>query len=74
MVKIFFFKNFKSESTEFFTEKFSKLFYSLKYFPCLKIFSAAALEAMDDLGMVQQMDDEVDIAMMGDMDEGDDFN
>ena len=33
--------------------------------------SAAAMEAMDDLGMVQQMDDEVDIAMMGEMDEGD---
>jgi len=29
------------------------------------------MEAMDDLGMVQQMDDEVDIAMMGEMDEGD---
>ena len=29
------------------------------------------MEAMDDLGMVQQMDDEVDIAMMGEMDEND---
>ena len=39
--------------------------------PFVNSILAAALEAMDDLGMVQQMDDEVDIAMMGEMDEND---
>ena len=58
--------------TKIFPWKFCKNFVHLeKFAKKYENFLAVAMEAMDDLGMVQQMDDEVDIAMMGEMDEGD---
>ena len=72
----YFFK-FSKISITFNPTKIFQLKILLKFYTPRKIckkyenFLAAAMEAMDDLGMVQQMDDEVDIAMMGEMDEGD---